>query len=268
MFSSIPKNFLNFLFHTSLISTQLLGIQRTLSERGVNTKSYNLVYDQPNILITEEAEKLGCAWNNGNVYDKPLINRFYSLLKNRTGPITVLDIGAQTGIFTLLSKFLPNSKWYAFEPIKEATDILQLNLRLNNIKNVEVYPYAISNRSGRDILRLPGYSELGLATLGRKPLRFNQFTLREIECLELDTFISEKNISKVDFIKIDTEGWEFFVLQGGKKMLTRDRPVILMEFNLVNMQQCGIYPSQIIELLNDLDYEWESLPDDIICIPK
>jgi len=262
------KNYLKFFLHTSLISLPLLGTQMDLSEKGVNTKTYNLVYDQPNILITEEAEKLGCSWKNGEVWDKPLINRFYSLLKNRTGPVTVLDIGAQTGTFTLLSKFLPGSKWYAFEPIKEAADILQLNLRLNNIKNVEVYPYAISNRSGRDILKLPEYSQLGLATLGRKPLRFNQFTCREIECLELDIFISEKNISKVDFIKIDTEGWEFFVLQGGKKMLTRDRPVILMEFNPVNMRQCGIYRRQIVELLNDLNYEWELLFEDIICTPK
>lgn len=199
------------------------------------------------------------------VYDKPLINLFYSLLKKKTEPITVLDIGAQTGIFTLTSKFLPNSKWYSFEPIKEAADILRLNLHLNDIKNVEVFTYAISNRSGSAILKLPENSLLGLATMGRKPLRFDHYTLREIECIELDTFVSEHNIEKIDFIKIDTEGWEYFVLQGGKKMLHRDRSVILMEFFPMNMQQCGIYPNQILELLKELNYEYETLDGDLIC---
>src|SRR5437899_3701075 len=67
-------------------------------------KYYNLVYGLPDILISERAENLGATWSNGNVWDKPVINRFYALLSEKKEPFVVLDIGAQTGCFSLLSK--------------------------------------------------------------------------------------------------------------------------------------------------------------------
>lgn len=241
-----------------------------LASSKYKVKKYNLVTNKPNIIISEEAESLGCTWQKRGriVWDKNVINRFFSLLEKRTDPIVVLDIGAQTGCYTLLAKFIPNSQWYAFEPIKEATDILLTNLYLNKIKNVEVINAAISDQSGTAILKIPEKSMLGLATLGSKPLRFNDYINREVRCIDLDSFITERKIPKVDFIKIDTEGWEYFVLQGGKEMICRDRPTILLEFNGQNMKQCGISPDQLRELLRKLGYDWETVSEDLICTPR
>ena len=51
---------------------------------------------------------------------------------------------------------------------------------------------------------------------------------------------------EVDLIKIDTEGWEYFVLKGGKQTINKYRPIILMEFEEINMNQCGVTKIMIL----------------------
>ena len=230
---------------------------------------YNLVYELPNILISEQTERLGETWRHGEVWDKPLINRFFSLMHNKTEPLVVLDVGAQTGSFTLLSKFMPASQWYAFEPIQEAADLLKGNLELNEIQNVEVHPVAVSDRAGSVSLKLPIDAHWGLSTLGDTPLRFGVYSTRAVESIDLDTFALNKGIKKVDFIKIDTEGWELFVLRGAKELIRRDKPTILMEFNRTNMEQCQVDPGDVLHMLYELDYEWTLVSsEDLLCTPR
>ena len=119
------------------------------------SKKYNLVSGMPDIYITDATELIGETWNNGTVWDKPLIEVFYKELKESNGSFVFLDIGAQTGSFTLLSKYFPNSQWYAFEPIVEATNELKKNLLLNEIKNVSVHQLGVSDCSGWRNLKLP-----------------------------------------------------------------------------------------------------------------
>lgn len=256
-------------FHKSVICTLFFLSSLFAASMNANVyKHYNLVYGSPDILISEQAEHLGRTWINGEVYDKPLINRFYGILSEKKEPFVVLDIGAQTGCFSLLSKFCPNSHWYAFEAIQEAADILSNLLEANDIHNVTVCPVAVSNQPGSALLKLPSDNHWGLSTLGADPLRFGEYATRSVECIDLDSFVAKEKISKVDFIKIDVEGWELFVLQGGREMIKRDRPIILMEFNGNNMAQCHVSPDQVTALLADLGYQWELISsEDILCTP-
>jgi FkbM family methyltransferase len=233
-------------------------------------KQYNLVSGLPDIYISAKTEGIGCTWKEGNVYDKPLIESAYSILKNKNDPFVFLDVGAQTGCFTLLAKYFPASKWYAFEPIKEATDELNINLLLNDIKNVSVYQICISDHAGLGHLRIPKDDDhWGLATFGEKLFRFQQYEEKSVQCITLDEFVEENSIKKVDFIKIDTEGWELFVLRGGRTLINRDRPIILMEFNQSNMDQCDVDGNDVFQFLEETGYEWSLItPEDILCIPR
>jgi len=240
-----------------------------------HAKKYNLVSGLEDIYISERTEQIGVTWQNGLVWDKKLIEKFYSILKDRNDFFVVLDIGAQTGCFTLLAKYFPNSMWYAFEPINEAVDELKVNLALNDIKNVSVYPVCISNYPKEDYLKVPkdinvvcGNAEWGLATLGEKIVRFKEYEIRKVKCITLDQFIESEHVKKVDFIKIDTEGWELFVLEGGKTLISQSRPIILMEFNQKNLYQCSVTEHDIYQFLKEFDYEWEFVsPEDILCRP-
>ncbi len=229
---------------------------------------YNLVEGLPDIYITSFTEKIGQTWKNGIVYDKALIQKFYNLLKaSYDDSFVMLDLGAQTGSFSLLAKYFPNSKWYAFEPIPEAAAILRENLNINEIKNVDVQEFAASNFSGISTIRLPTIEHWGLSTLGQKP-HFSITMERKIECIELDNFVINENIKKVNFMKLDTEGFEFYILNGAKKMISRDKPIILMEYNEANMKQCNVKKDDIHNLLTDLGYSWKVISNnDILCIP-
>lgn len=229
---------------------------------------YNLVNGLPDIYLSPMSEKIGHTWWQGNVWEKDLIHKFYSLLRAQ-GSCVVLDLGAQTGCFSLLAKYLPRSTWYSFEPLQEAADTLKENLLLNDIHNVSVYQMAVSDFTGKVTLKMPSMDAWGLSTIGSNVLRFTTQFEREIDCIDLDSFVIAKDIKKVHFMKIDTEGSELYILRGAQKMIMRDHPIILMEYNETNMKQCGVLKQDINAFLTAMGYEWKLISsEDILCTPK
>ena len=59
--------------------------------------------------------------------------------------IVIVDIGAQTGLYTLFAKFVDNATFYAFEPFVSSFNALNENIKLNNISNVKTFNIAISD---------------------------------------------------------------------------------------------------------------------------
>jgi len=235
--------------------------------KGSQKLEYNLVEGRENIYIDPHSEKIGHTWSDGNVWDKSLIQKFCSMLPTDKF-FVALDLGAQTGSFSLLAKYFPNSAWHAFEPIKEAVDTLKKNLQLNNIKNVSVYQMAASDFSGKTILRMPGMNEWGLSTIGPNLLRCGVAMEREITCIDLDRFVVTEHIEKVHFMKLDTEGSELAILRGARQMIKRDHPIILMEYNETNMKQCNVRKQEIDDFLTEMGYKWTLVSsEDILCIP-
>lgn len=228
---------------------------------------YSLVDGLPDIYICPESEKIGHTWSCGTVWDRNIIQKFYSLL-SKNDFFVAIDLGAQTGCFSLLAKYLPNSMWYAFEPIEEAANILKKNLAINDIHNVYVQQMAAAHYSGMAILTMPSQNAWGLSTLGTKDYRFTPQIQREVECVRLDDFVAAYHIKKVHFMKLDTEGYELFILRGGKNMLMRDHPIMIMEYNESNMKQCGVSKEEIHQCLTELGYQWIQIGgDDILCVP-
>lgn len=232
-------------------------------------KEYNLVVGEPNVYITDETEKIGETWNSGTVWEKDLIELAYKKLKLQKGPFVFFDVGAQTGSFTLLSKYFPNSRWYAFEPIKEAAVELTKNLKLNDVYNVSVHQVAVSDSSGLATLKLPKNYNWGLSTLGGSPERFGNFIERKVKTISLDGFAKDNNIKNVNFIKIDIEGWELYALKGTRSLIKENMPIILMEFNLINLKQCGVDKDDVYKFLDDMGYEYKLVSnEDLLCLPK
>jgi FkbM family methyltransferase len=228
---------------------------------------YNLVDGLGDIIINPDSEKIGHTWSKGSIWEKPLIQKFYSLL-----PIdqyfVAFDLGAQTGCFSLLAKYFPNSAWYAFEPIQEAAELLKDNLAINNIHNVFVHQVAVARFAGTSTLNMPDMGNWGLSTLGPNPLRFKPTITRKINCIDLDSFVDTHQIPKVHFMKLDTEGAELPILLGARRMIARDCPIILMEYNEINMAQCGVLKHEVNDFLTEMGYEWQLISsEDILCTP-
>ncbi len=78
-----------------------------------------------------------------------------------------------------------------------------------------------------------------------------------VQVRRLDDILSELEISKVDFVKLDVEGAELSVLYGAMKLLQREsRPAMLVEVQDVRTRQWGYSAREILQFLIRMDYQW------------
>ena len=175
--------------------------------------------------------------------------------------MTVLDIGANQGYYTLLAsrKVGPQGKVFAFEPSPREIRRLKLHLWLNRCKNVELSTSALGAVAGTGKLHVVLGTESGCNSL--RPPEVSQPTgLLHVPVQRLDDVLKARGISHVDFIKLDVEGAELSVLQGAQRLLeSAPRPVILAEVQDIRTQPWSYRASEIIRYLADKGYKWFSL---------
>jgi hypothetical protein len=108
---------------------------------------YYYTQDKPIFVSPETVELTPFSFQkDGSLYEKDSLLLFFNKIDPNKS-FNIVDIGAQTGLYTLYAKYLSKSKFYAFEPFPKSLEILNQNLKLNNIKNVETFPFAISGKS-------------------------------------------------------------------------------------------------------------------------
>lgn len=139
-----------------------------------------------------------------------------------------VDVGANIGIYTLkLSS--QASKVISVEPHPEFYHKLKSNVKLNNLKNIDLKNIALTLKKGQATLYAPNKDMSNkTATLKNvSGLVKDQNVEIKVETLSLDTLC--KNESCINFIKVDTDWSDAEVLLSGKKTLSKHRPVILLE---------------------------------------
>lgn len=58
----------------------------------------------------------------------------------------------------------------------------------------------------------------------------------------------------MDYIKCDTEGWEYHVLKGGEESIRKWKPEIFMEVNQENLAQCNLIEENVVDYVRSLGY--------------
>jgi len=163
---------------------------------------------------------------------------------------TVLDVGAHFGYYTLLFSSLVGEEGtvIAFEPDPQVFKVLNTNVRLNRLKNVQLFQQAASDTNGRARFYAsdPGMSSL-IPQRGLRRL-YDVMTVR----------IDELGLERLDMAKIDTEGTEGNVLKGMRQTLERCRPWLIVEFLPANGPVEG--------LLRELEgWEIQGMDHNILC---
>jgi FkbM family methyltransferase len=169
----------------------------------------------------------------------------------------VLDIGAHAGQFAkLFARLAPRGRVYAFEPSPYALSILRLAVRTNGLKNIVIEPLGLSDAPGVARLSTPikrrGDVGFGLAHLGEAD-RPGGHIAHEVRLTTLDQACG--GLERVDFIKIDIEGWELPALRGGAATLARFRPAIFAEVNHRHLARAGATPEELWAFLEALGYQ-------------
>ena len=146
-----------------------------------------------------------------------------------------LDIGANVGNYTKLILQETNSKVISFEPLPDAYRELE-NLKKDFSERLEIFNIAISNENKKQDLHFSNEkSEKASLMKHLEKLSFVGKANKNKISVEVKKLDDLKNIFKnqtIDFMKIDTEGYEFEVLDGAKYLLKEHKPkFIQIEFN-------------------------------------
>ena len=233
------------------------------------TYYYNHRNPNYHINVTDETLRITphTFQKNRPMWEEESINYFYDNVPVDK-PVNILDIGAQTGLYTLYAKYLPKGQFYSFEPFPDTYKVLNDNIALNGITNVNTYNFGISNYKGDCVLNT-SKSHNGLHTIGPNPLRFTDIVPVKINVDTIDNIFYENDIP-VDFIKIDTEGWEYFILQGGEKTIQKYKPFIQIEWSEVNMKQCNVDMHEFQKYIDDkMGYVKKTLiSEELFLVPK
>jgi len=177
--------------------------------------------------------------------------------------MTVLDIGAHHGLYTLLAskRVGRQGRVIAFEPSPRECRRLAKHIGVNRCRNVEVECCAVGNKgSEEDLFVVEGFRDWGNSL---RPPAVPEATRKvRVPVRRLDDLLASRGIEHVDFIKLDVEGGELAVLQGAGRLLqTAPRPAILSEAEDVRTQPWGYQAREILQLLASWNYRWYALSE-------
>jgi FkbM family methyltransferase len=182
--------------------------------------------------------------------------------------MTVLDIGAHVGFFTLGAALRVGQRGrvYAFEPAPDTFAVLRQHIALNRLRG-RVVPLkaVVSDLDGA----VPFYAHgvTMAASLARanveviNPEQLLTPALQvEIASVTLDQFCAERRIQP-DVAKIDVEGAELRVLKGARELLQKKSLIILCEVHPRQMENCGSSLPEMKDYLQSVGYSIERLDE-------
>jgi FkbM family methyltransferase len=175
----------------------------------------------------------------------------------------VLDIGANIGAHTLpLAKIVGETgKVIAFEPTDYAFGKLKKNLSLNEAlasRVTVIQALLVATLSEEIPEAIPSSWTLEKTTDDeslKHPVHGGTFnSLKGALPIRLDDWFETNPVDRIDFIKMDVDGYEIGVLEGATRTLAKRRPVIIMEFAPYIFEERGRKFSELVSLLRRHDY--------------
>jgi len=129
-----------------------------------------------------------------------------------------VDVGANEGYFSLLASLASGGgRVFALEPQSRLVPVIEENLRLNGCHHVTVSHVALSNRTGTATLHLQSSTNTGSS--GFFNPRSRGLGREDVPTRTLDDYFAEHRIDRVRMMKVDCEGAEKLVMEGGRATL-------------------------------------------------
>lgn len=203
------------------------------------------------------------------------------------------DVGANFGWFTTFLLNLEKTERkkiaevHAFEPLKKVFENLTENIKLaGSPDNAFLNNCGLTDESSETIIYIVDRLGSGHSSLAKNSEE--KVSEEKIKTITFDSYIAEKNIKQVDFIKIDIEGSELNFLKGGRKMFEQKTPpVMMMEMALATTKPFGYLPDDLIKFINEYaEYDFYALDEitktiakidgfkenevgaNVLCVPK
>lgn len=190
-------------------------------------------------------------WFNG-AYEPVEAYLFSQLLEPG---MTVLDIGANVGQYTLLASSAvgPTGQVHSFEPVPATFARLQQHVELNQLTNVTLNQAALwMEETTLDLgLAEDQADNIGSYSVGDADVDQGKITARAIR---LRDYAQDHDLDRLDLVKMDIEGAELFALKGGRALFDRFHPVILLEVNRAALRKLDTEPETLWRFVEDIGY--------------
>jgi FkbM family methyltransferase len=170
--------------------------------------------------------------NTEKFYEIDILEKWALNLKDSK---VIFDIGANLGNHSLYwATAISPELIFSFEPYPANFLCLQNNINNNNLgEKVKAIQKGIGDKVGYAAVK-----EVDEANLGGTSFKYVQTEEADkVEIISIDSFIIENKIPSVDFIKIDTEGFEVLVLQGMKQTIRDFKPAVWVEVSYTSYRE-------------------------------
>jgi FkbM family methyltransferase len=144
----------------------------------------------------------------------------------------VLDVGANIGMTALaFSQTCPRGQIAAIEPVPRTFRSLQRNVSEAGVSNVKIFNFALGSSTGS--LLMQGHpSNFACSFIADNyTIPASDHFSCEVPVKRLDEIFSELSLDRLDFMKVDVEGFELEVFAGAKEILNTFKPIVFLEMN-------------------------------------
>jgi FkbM family methyltransferase len=206
-----------------------LGVQQPCvipPGRSFQVGYFGLLYNgNTSNLIDQRVLCLG-AW------EKHMLRFLEATSLNLNDPgLVFVDVGANTGLHTLfMSRYA--RQVHAFDPYPPVVALLRNNLAANHLDNVVVHQVGLGDKPARIPFFEPRENNNGEGSFVFDHTAANKRGRLELEIVAGDEYFAAHGIERLDLVKIDVEGYEKPVLQGLRRTIAAQRPIIVMELSI------------------------------------
>jgi len=191
--------------------------------------------------------------------NKPTVDDLQFKWIRDTGFKTVIDIGANIGQFALrIRDILPDALIYSFEPLPQVYDQLLHNFRSDPL--FKGYNFALGTSVEESIIYLNEYSpSSSILKMGNEHKAHFDYAIKEtpvtIKITRLDDIFSDLDLEGPILIKIDVQGFENQVIDGGLEVLNKCK-MIIIEVSFKQLYQDQPVFDEIYQKLKSIGFEY------------
>jgi FkbM family methyltransferase len=164
-----------------------------------------------------------------------------------------VDIGCNKGSYLYwLSRAVPSGRVVAFEPQPLLATYLKQVCSAIGLGNVRIEASGVSDKCGRLTLYIPGESDSPAASFEQVVANNEPCRVVEVPVVTLDDYF-DGCAERIGAVKIDVEGHELAVLRGAEGILSRHKPVVVLECETRHLTNATVL--DVVRYVEDLGYE-------------
>jgi FkbM family methyltransferase len=224
--------------------------------------------DHGNVIVNRfDTNQTNALFKTGRALDYSQISAMGMFLKNAPAYSTVLDVGANFGLFSLeFGRMLAPKKGvcHGFEAQRIIAYMAAGTMMLNGIENVHIHHKAVGRVPGK--VEIPKFdynkeASFGSIEFGHRQKEFiGQHPLDGSEVSEMVEVVTldSQSFENVFLMKVDVEGMEQDVLAGARELILRDKPLLCLEWFKSDK-------AALISTIKSFGYEVYEWQQDLIC---